>query len=695
MTTVTGQHLKEGTRVSRYEVRGVLGAGGFGITYRVYDTQLLCEAAMKEYLPADVAVRGDDRTTVMPRSKEVSREYERGLARFLAEARALAKFKNRHIVRVSDYIELNGTAYLVMDYEDGRPLSELLEQRGGTLSETEIRDIFIPILSGLKAVHAAGLLHRDIKPDNIYLRRDGPPVLLDFGTAHEYTENQSRTVTAIVTLGFAPLEQYQVDGNLGTWTDIYGVGATLYNCVCGKPPEDAIKRHAQPGFDPLPPATEVGADRYSVGLLRTIDWMLRPAISERPKSIDEVLPFIQGRAEPPSATHVSGSPGDVVSPDAAAPTVVRPKARGAPREQTTGKPGAGLIAGLIAAMVIGGGAGWWYLHEPADIGSTETPREEVREARPPAIDGYLRDAWLAMESGRYTRPENDSALAYFRKALESEPDSRQARQGLDELFDILLKRSEEAAAAADFDAAAAYLDGAGRVYPDSPELAASRESLARLEADQAVQGQSEAASTAETTLDQDAVTEAEGTAEVPMTAESEATEQDGAQVEEAAYEDSEGQVQVTAEPAAPAEVKSQKVTEDVNEFLAALQQDPGSAAGAADTTAAVQGAAVPQRMTGDVVTLLRQAERHLAASNLVTPEAGNAGKLFREVLRQDPGNEEALAGLTWIGMVYENAARKMLNEGRLDVGRRIVERGLAAVPDHAGLLQLQASLDAQ
>jgi serine/threonine protein kinase len=636
MTTVTGQHLKEGTRVSRYEVRGVLGAGGFGITYRVYDTQLLCEAAMKEYLPADVAVRGDDRTTVMPRSKEVSREYERGLARFLAEARALAKFKNRYIVRVSDYIELNSTAYLVMDYEDGRPLSDMLEQRGGTLSETEIRDIFIPILSGLKAVHAAGLLHRDIKPDNIYLRREGPPVLLDFGTAHEYTENQSRTVTAIVTLGFAPLEQYQVDGNLGTWTDIYGVGATLYNCVSGKPPEDAIKRHAQPGFDPLPPATEVGADRYSVGLLRTIDWMLRPAISERPKSIDEVLPFIQGRAEPPPTMPVSGSPGDVVSPDAAAPTVVRPKARAAPREQTTGKPGAGLIAGLIAAMLIGGGAGWWYLHEPADIGPTETPREEVREARPPAIDGYLRDAWLAMESGRYTRPENDSALAYFRKALESNPDSRQAREGLDELFDILLMRSEEAAAAADVDAAAAYLDGAGRVYPDRPELAASRESLARLEADRAAQGQSDAASTAEITLDQEAAPEAEGNAEVPMTAESEATAQDDVQVEEAAYE---GQAQVTTESAAPAEVKSQKVTEDVNEFLAALQQEPGSSAGGADTTAAVQGAAVPQRTTGDVVTLLRQAERHLAASNLVTPETGNAGKLFQEVLRQDPGNE--------------------------------------------------------
>ena len=145
----------------------MIGAGGFGITYRVFDTQLHCEAAMKEYLPVEFAVRGSDRSTVMPRSGDLKDEFDHGLKRFLDEARVLAKFKNRHIVRVSDYMEENGTAYLVMDYEEGRSLRELLKQRGGSLSETEIKDIFIPILDGLKAVHAAGLLHRDIKPDNI------------------------------------------------------------------------------------------------------------------------------------------------------------------------------------------------------------------------------------------------------------------------------------------------------------------------------------------------------------------------------------------------------------------------------------------------------------------------------------------------------------------------------------------------
>ncbi|MGA8258827.1 MAG: serine/threonine-protein kinase, partial [Arenicellales bacterium] len=192
MAEVAGQHLGRGTRVSRYEVLDTLGAGGFGITYKAYDTQLQCEVAVKEYLPVDLAARDSDHSTVLPRSREVAEEYRHGLTRFLDEARVLAKFKNRHIVRVSDYMEVNGTAYLVMDYEEGQPLSALLAQRAGPLPEVEIKNIFLPILDGLKAVHDAGLLHRDIKPDNIYLRRDGPPVLLDFGAARQYAGSQTR-----------------------------------------------------------------------------------------------------------------------------------------------------------------------------------------------------------------------------------------------------------------------------------------------------------------------------------------------------------------------------------------------------------------------------------------------------------------------------------------------------------------------
>ncbi|MFZ0487402.1 MAG: serine/threonine-protein kinase, partial [Arenicellales bacterium] len=280
MAEVAGHYLDRGTRISRYEVVAVIGAGGFGITYKAYDTRLLCEVAMKEYLPVELAARGSDQSTVLPRSQDVTEEYRHGLTRFLDEARVLAKFKNRHIVRVSDFMEVNGTAYLVMDYEEGQSLAELLKQRGGPLSEVEIKNIFIPILDGLKAVHDAGLLHRDIKPDNIYLRKHGPPVLLDFGAARQYAASQTRGLTAIVTPGYAPFEQYQPNAELGAWSDLYAVGATMYACITGSPPVDAITRHPGVKVDPLPPAVEVGGDRYSEVLLRSIDWMLRPAANE-------------------------------------------------------------------------------------------------------------------------------------------------------------------------------------------------------------------------------------------------------------------------------------------------------------------------------------------------------------------------------------------------------------------------------
>jgi len=176
--------LPSGFRLGKYELQAVLGQGGFGITYRAWDRELDRAVAVKEYLPADSAIRVDG-STVKARSKVEDEGFAWGLTRFLDEARALARFENAPgIVRVYDYMQANGTAYMVMALIDGTPLSGIY-RREGPLDEARLKSIILPLLDGLEQVHATGFLHRDIKPANILIRRDGVPVLIDFGAARQ------------------------------------------------------------------------------------------------------------------------------------------------------------------------------------------------------------------------------------------------------------------------------------------------------------------------------------------------------------------------------------------------------------------------------------------------------------------------------------------------------------------------------
>jgi serine/threonine protein kinase len=298
MTQTFHNALATGARVETYEIAGILGVGGFGITYKGYDHSLHCDVAIKEYLPHGLALRTQDGSTVIPRSDDDKKYYQYGLERFLDEARILAKFKERSIVRVSRFLEANGTGYLVMDYEDGVSLAERIKQ-AGTLGEKEIRALLVPVLHGLRAVHEKGIMHRDIKPSNIFLRQDGSPVLLDFGAARQALGEQTRTLTGIVTPGYGPFEQYGALGRQGPWTDLYALGATLYHCLAGQaPPEspDRISALQDGAADPLKAAVEIGAGRYSRELLEIVDWMLAPTAKDRPQSADEVLARLQKAA---------------------------------------------------------------------------------------------------------------------------------------------------------------------------------------------------------------------------------------------------------------------------------------------------------------------------------------------------------------------------------------------------------------
>jgi len=285
--------LSSGEQIENYTIEHFLGAGGFGITYRAIDKSLGCRVAIKEYFPSRWATRKTNSRHVVHRDETTLSSYQYGLKYFLEEARTLAQFKNNHIVRVSRFVEANNTAYIIMDYEEGLSLQHFLKHCH-KLTEKEIRLIAKPILKGLQTIHGGRYLHRDIKPSNIYLRKNGSPVLIDFGSARNEMSNMSNPLNRVVTAGYTPCEQYNKNGKQGPWTDIYSLGATLYQCISGRKPTLSLERVAAVDNgqqDPLIPASIIGKNAYSQELLSTIDHMLQIDRRDRPASTSELMPL--------------------------------------------------------------------------------------------------------------------------------------------------------------------------------------------------------------------------------------------------------------------------------------------------------------------------------------------------------------------------------------------------------------------
>lgn len=318
----------------------MLGTGGFGITYGAYDNRLERRVAIKEYFPSGLAYRDNNGTTLHLSAQSDGEAYEYGLKRFLEEGRVLAKFREPSIVRVTQFLEANGTAYLVMDYEDGEALSTHLE-RVVTLDETEIQDIVVPILEGLSIVHSKQFLHRDIKPSNIFLRNSGPAVLLDFGAARRALEEQSSAMTVMLTPGYAPFEQYSKGDKQGPWSDIYALGATMYHCIVGAAPTPATDRLTsiyddEP--DPVAQALKIIAPRCSPVFIKTIEWMLKPHAKDRPKDAQAVLNVLcpvreaaQAKTQADARTIMATDTDvDILLPEGAAETVFMPRGTGSP-----------------------------------------------------------------------------------------------------------------------------------------------------------------------------------------------------------------------------------------------------------------------------------------------------------------------------------------------------------------------------
>ena len=272
--------LPQGYRLDRYRIERQLSVGGFSIVYLAMDEDGT-PVALKEYLPNSLALRADGQ--IEPQvSEEHLPSFRYGMKCFFEEGRALAKLMHPNVVRVLNFFRANGTVYMVMQFERGRTLHEYIQKHRGEMRENFIRAVFARMLNGLREVHAHKLLHLDIKPSNIYLRKDGTPVLLDFGAARQTLMNDQPILKPMYTPGFASPEQYDGRNGLGPWSDIYSVGASLHACIAGNAPPRADERLKR---DALQPLTKTHGGRYSSQLLGLVDWCLRLDALQRPQSV--------------------------------------------------------------------------------------------------------------------------------------------------------------------------------------------------------------------------------------------------------------------------------------------------------------------------------------------------------------------------------------------------------------------------
>jgi len=377
--------LQPGQTIGRYEIVSVLGQGGFGITYRARDIQLGREVAIKEYLPTALAVRQDG-STVLPRNTKMADDFGWGRERFVTEGRTLASLHRvPAIVHVFDFLEANGTAYIVMELLSGETLEERINR--GKLTPEEVDRVLWPLLDGLEQVHNAGFLHRDIKPANILLDAAGNPTLIDFGASRAAMAGRSTALTAIFTPGYAAAEQ-MTSAKQGPWTDIYGLSATLYHAIVGRVPPSAFDRMLNDTYEPLAQLNPTG---FARGVLAGIDAGLAVAARDRPQTIAGWRPIL-GMAEAPAAdaTMVMGKAAPEVRHVS---TLTPPPATGAPKRT-------GLwIAMAVVLLALLGGGGYYAI-------ASRGPDPEMAKARAATEEAEARRL-KAEEEAAKLRADNE------------------------------------------------------------------------------------------------------------------------------------------------------------------------------------------------------------------------------------------------------------------------------------------------
>ena len=435
--------LPAGHQLGEYRIDHVLGSGGFGITYYALDIHLNKPVAIKEYLPNDFALR-TDATTVKPKSTADQDDYQWGLERFLDEARALARFEHPHLNKVHRFFQDNNTAYIVLEYIDGETLSQVLK-REDRLDAPRLQRLLDELLSGLEEVHAAGYVHRDIKPGNIMLRTDGSAVLLDFGAARQVVGQRSKSITAILTPGYAPIEQYDRKAeDVGPWSDLYALGMVAYRGVSGIGESVIPDAVARAGMErkgekhkDLVVAVGVGKGRYDESLLRAVDWCIEIYEEQRPRSVSALRAALDGGV---SAERPAKAPSGNVPTE---PSKLAAVAASPPGLAASGGKRKWIVAwGLVALVgVVAAGAGGWDLVKESLYWSRVSCGEEIEVRRyQQAYPGgrYQNEAETCLVEAEEKREEEAARLAAEAEEKREEAAARLAVEAE--------KKREEAAA---------------------------------------------------------------------------------------------------------------------------------------------------------------------------------------------------------------------------------------------------------
>ena len=298
---LTPEALLPGSKLGEFEIVRVLGAGGFGIVYLALDQLLLRYVAIKEFIPTALARRTPE-GAVAVRSADAAETFEIGLDSFYNEGRLLARFDHPSLVRVFRFWKANGTAYMAMQYYPGQTLKEARRQMPAPPDEAWLRLFVDRLLGALETLHAQGVYHRDIAPDNILLLPDGQPVILDFGSARRVIGDRTQSLTAILKPNYSPVEQYVDDAGMrqGSYTDLYALGGTVYFMLCGKQPIPAVMRAVRDSFPVLALSPAEPFQHVSSEFLAAIDWTLGVSPDDRPQTVADLRMVLRGDRPAPA-----------------------------------------------------------------------------------------------------------------------------------------------------------------------------------------------------------------------------------------------------------------------------------------------------------------------------------------------------------------------------------------------------------
>jgi serine/threonine protein kinase len=599
--------LPAGTRLRNYELMSVLGHGGFGITYYARDTTLGREVAVKEYLPTSLALR-ENGTTVVPRSTQLAEDFIWGRERFLEEARILATLEGvPSIVRVYDYLEANGTAYMVMGLARGETLDQRLK-RDKQLPPAVIERILERLLGGLEEVHKAGFLHRDVKPANIILDAKDNPTLIDFGASRAAMADRTAAMTAIFTPRYAAAEQLTSDKQ-GPWTDIYSVSATLYHSITGHAPPSSLERALNDTYEPLAGLSLAG---FSAGTLPGLDAGLALRAKDRPQSIAvwrDVLSATE--ASDSDATVVKRvKPGTLPKPPVPAPKTPEPapkatappsppSARSEPSRMlaVTGKNRLKLLGGvMVAILVLAVGGYLLFATKPAP---SPAPFGDQK------VDGRDAAAKAQAERQRAEQAAKQKADAEAQQKAVAEAQQKAAAEAQRK---AAAEAQRKAAAEAQQKAAAEAQQKA--TAEAQQKAAAEAQQKATAEAQQKAAAEAQQKATAEAQQKAAAEAQQKAAAEAQQKAAAEAAAQKAAEAKAAA----EAQQKATAEAQQKAAAEAQrKAAAEAQQKAAAEAQQKAAAEAAAQKAAEAKAAVEAQQKAAAEAAAQKAAEAKAAA----------------------------------------------------------------------------------